>query len=96
MTKRSRSRDYRAEYRAYYGPPAGQGTPNGIQMLHRKHKASRHDARKVMRKALGVRSLPLGKDVDHKNHKPLDNRTSNLRLMTVKRNRGHCRVHTCY
>ena len=49
-----------------------------------------------MRKALGVRSLPLGKDVDHKNHKPLDNRPSNLRLMTVKRNRGHCRVRTCY
>ena len=90
-----RARDYRAEYHSYYGPRVGQGTPTDFQMLRRKHKSSRRRARKIMLKALGLQVLPRGQDVDHINHRPMDNRISNLRLMSAHRNRGECRVGTC-
>ena len=95
-TEMDRKRDYVKEYRAYYGPRAeDKGTPNRLQRLHRKHKSSRQRARKVMMKALGLKKLPPNMDVDHVNKNPLDNRVSNLRLMTVFRNRGKCAKTKC-
>ena len=91
-----RKRDYVKEYRAYYGPRAqDKGTPNRLQRLHRKHKSSRQRARIVMMNALGLKKLPRNMDVDHVNKNPLDNRVSNLRLMTVLRNRGKCARTKC-
>ena len=91
----SRRRDYAGEYRAYYGPKAGKGTPTDLQRLHRRYKASRNKARVIMKKALGVTRLPHGMDVDHRNGHPLDNRPANLRLMQVRRNRGKCAKVKC-
>ena len=89
-------RDYAEEYRAYYGPRAvDKGTPNRLQQLHRKHKTARQQARRVMMKALKLKKLPHGMDVDHINKNPLDNRVANLRLMTVFRNRGKCAKTQC-
>ena len=95
-TEMDRKRDYVKEYRAYYGPRAqDKGTPNRLQRLHRKHKSSRQRARIVMMNALGLKKLPRNMDVDHVNKNPLDNRVSNLRLMTVLRNRGKCARTKC-
>ena len=95
LRRSSRVRNYRREYRRYYGPHAGEGKPSKLQLLHRKHNAARHAAKRIILKALGLKALPKGLEVDHKNHNPLDNRLSNLRLMSVNRNRGKCRMEHC-
>jgi len=65
-------RDYKAEY--------------SNETLTRKAKrASRNRARYKMMK-LGKVSKGDGKDVDHKNLNALDNRTSNLSVMSRARN----------
>ena len=67
-------RDYAKEYRDYHGKPAQS-----------KARNSRNAARAKL-KAAGVNVA--GKDVDHKNHNPKDNRMSNLRVRSVSANRA--------
>ena len=52
-----------------------------------RRRASRNAAR---RRAIASRGLSAvkGKDVDHKNGNPLDNRASNIRVESAKKNRG--------
>jgi len=71
MTKR----DYPKEYRATHG------TPKGI-----KDRAARNKARREAEKTGKVRKGD-GKEVDHKNHNPRDNRPSNLRVVDKTTNR---------
>ena len=75
---KSTGRDYEREYRLY------QGRPEQI-----KHRAQRNAARAAMEKVYGAAAL-AGKDVDHEN--PIrsggGNARSNLRIATVKANRG--------
>ena len=52
-----------------------------------KRRASRNTARRRAIAARG-RSALKGKDVDHRNGNPLDNRPSNIRIESAKRNRG--------
>jgi hypothetical protein len=68
-------RDYKWEYRTYHSSPA-----------QIKRRASRNKARRLMMRRFGrgVR----GKDIDHINHNPLDNRISNLRIRSVRANRA--------
>jgi hypothetical protein len=69
-------RNYAKEYRDYHGKPE--------QVARR---ASRNKARSLMVKSGAVRKGD-GKDVDHKNMNPLDNRKSNLRVQTKSQNRA--------
>ena len=85
MTK---SRDYRKEYDCYYGKKGQPGTWTAIQKLHRKHKTARNKAHRMMKPGKGI-------DIDHKDHNPLNNSRSNLRKMSVKRNRGKCAKKKC-
>lgn len=94
MKNRRRRRDYRREYLRYYGESLKTATP--IQKLHRLHKNHRNAARSIYRKKHGLTTGQMkGYDVDHKNKNPLDNSGGNLRLMSVRRNRGVCAVGKC-
>lgn len=69
-------RDYKKEYARYHAKPE-----------QKKNRASRNAARAMAVKA-GVARKGDGKDVDHKNGNPKDNRKSNLRVTTKKANRS--------
>lgn len=71
-------RDYKKEYRDYHSKPE-----------QKKNRAKRNAARTLLTKELGKKAVK-GKDVDHK--KPLakggSNARSNLRVISIKLNRG--------
>ena len=72
-------RNYRKEYDNYQGKPA-----------QKKKRASRNAARRSMEKSGKVKKGD-GKDVDHKNGNPKDNRKSNLRVQSKSKNRSYPR-----
>jgi hypothetical protein len=69
-------RDYKKDYKDY------QGLAKSI-----KQRASRNQARKIMVEKYGVKACK-NKDVDHKDHNPLNNKISNLRLRSISNNRA--------
>ena len=69
-------RDYKKEYKEYHS-----------KEVQKENRASRNSARSAMVKAGKVRKGD-GKDVDHKNGNPKDNKKSNLRVTTKKSNRS--------
>lgn len=75
-------RNYRKEYDNYHGKPE-----------QRKKRSKRVLARRIMEKA-GVVKKGDGKDVDHKNGNALDNKRSNLRVQSKKKNRSYARTKT--
>jgi len=78
------TRDYRRERQQYYGyGPASSVTPE--QQKHRREMAGRKKARSKMKK-LG--RVTKGQDVDHKNGRPTDNSSGNLRAVSVRYNRS--------
>ena len=70
------ARDYRKEYDQYHAKPE-----------QRANRSSRNKARTTMAK-LGRVKLGDGKEVDHKNGNPKDNKRSNLSVMSRSRNRS--------
>lgn len=74
MTSR-RPRNYKQEYADYHGTPE-----------QKKRRASRNAARHLLA-ARGVVYKGDGKEVDHKNMNPKDNRFSNLKVVSKKVNR---------
>jgi len=70
-----RNRDYKKEYRDYHGTK---------QQL--KRRAARNKARRMLAKDGLVRKGD-GKEVDHKDFDPTNNRRSNLRVMSKSDNR---------
>jgi len=70
------ARDYRKEYDQYHAKPE-----------QRANRSSRNKARTTMAK-LGRVKLGDGKEVDHKNGNPKDNKRSNLSVMSRSRNRA--------
>ena len=69
-------RDYKKEYKEYHS-----------KEVQKKNRASRNTARATMAKAGKVRKGD-GKDVDHKNGIPKDNKKSNLRVQAKSKNRS--------
>jgi len=72
MTKRN----YKKEYKNYHSKPK-----------QIKNRASRNKARSIIKKIRGLKAIN-GKDIDHKNRNPMDNRLKNLRIRSIKLNRG--------
>ena len=70
------ARDYAKEYKNY------QGTDNQI-----KRRAMRNAARRLLIKR-GVARKGDNKDVHHKDHNPLNNSRSNLRIASKSSNRS--------
>jgi hypothetical protein len=70
------SRNYAKEYRDYHGKPE--------QIADR---SSRNKARRLMEKK-GVVRKGDGRDVDHRNSNPRDNKPSNLRVQSKSVNRS--------
>ena len=73
--KMAKPRDYNKEYAATHGTVKGK-----------KDREARNAARAKMVKKHGKAAMK-GKEVDHKNHNPRDNRASNLRVVSKKVNR---------
>ena len=70
-----KKRNYRKEYDTYHAKPS-----------QKKARASRNSARKKMAKSGKVRKGD-GREVDHKNGDPRDNRRKNLRVVSRRPNR---------
>lgn len=68
-------RNYRKEYDEYHGKPE-----------QIENRSSRNEARRKMVKAHGNGAV-AGKEVDHKNGNPKDNRKKNLQIMSRSQNR---------
>jgi hypothetical protein len=71
-----RKRDYKKEYADYHAKPEQV-----------KRRQSRNSARRKLVKAGRVKKGD-GKDVDHKDHNPLNNGDSNLRVLDKSTNRS--------
>lgn len=71
-----RNRNYRKEYDNYHKKPE-----------QRRRNDARKQSRRNMVKIYGKAALN-GKDIDHKDRNPLNKARSNLRIMSVKRNRS--------
>tara|TARA_R110000824_G_scaffold262022_1_gene450775 strand:- start:194 stop:418 length:225 start_codon:yes stop_codon:yes gene_type:complete len=69
-------RDYKKEYREYHGKPE-----------QRERRSGRNTARRIMTLA-GKAKKGDGKDVHHKDGNPGNNKQSNLRIESRKKNRG--------
>ena len=82
VSNKSTGRDYDSEYANY------QGKPEQI-----KRRSSRNTARAAMAKAGKVKKGD-GKDVDHKNGNPKDNKRSNLKVKSKSSNRSYARTKT--
>jgi hypothetical protein len=72
----NKPRDYRKEYDTYHG-----------KTEQVENRSSRNKARRKVKAAVGKEKI-RGKDVDHKNGNPKDNRKSNLRVMSKSKNRS--------
>ena len=70
-----KKRNYRKEYDTYHAKPS-----------QKKARARRNSARKKMAKSGKVRKGD-GREVDHKNGDPRDNRRKNLRVVSRRTNR---------
>ena len=73
-------RNYKQEYKTAKARKEVSAGPNG-------DNAKRKAARRKLEKAGRVRKGD-GKDVDHKNRNPKDNRRSNLRVVSKSKNRS--------
>ena len=71
-----KKRNYRKEYDEYHGTPE-----------QKKNRASRGTARSKMVSA-GKAKKGDGKDVDHKDGNPRNNKSSNLRVTSKAKNRS--------
>jgi hypothetical protein len=69
-------RDYKKEYADYHGSPE-----------QIKRRAARNKARRRLEQE-GRVAKGDGKDVDHKNHNPLDNSPANIRVRSKSANRS--------
>ena len=79
---RRKRRDYRNEYDTYYGPKGQPAKWTAVQKIHRKEKSARNKARAIMKPSSST------VDIDHIDGDPLNNSKSNLRPMSIKKNRG--------
>jgi len=70
------NRNYKKEYKNYHSSPE-----------QKKKRASRNAARRTMAKGGAVKKGD-GKDVDHNNGNPLDNRKKNLSVKSRSSNRS--------
>jgi hypothetical protein len=73
-------RDYQQEYQNYHSSPK-----------QKKRRAARNKARREMIKN-GKARVGDGKDVAHKDNNPLNNNSSNLRMLEQSKNRSFART----
>lgn len=73
---KSTGRDYKSDYEKFQDSPS-----------QKKDRASRNKARSELEKAGKVRKGD-GKDIDHSDSNPRNNKKSNLKVMTKSKNRG--------
>ena len=77
--KRGRKRNYAKEYKRDHS-----------SSRDKKDRSGRNEARNKLKKfmASSGKTIPKGKDVDHKDGNPQNNSSGNIRLMDKSKNRG--------
>jgi len=78
-----KKRNYKKEYREYHS-----------KSIQKKRRAGRNNIRRKYVKKYGKDKLK-GKDIDHKDHNPLNNGSGNVRLRDKSDNRGDNKVPVC-
>ena len=84
MSNTNMKRNYKQEYMKYYG----KGLACDCTPTQRKYRLNKASRARALRKVRNKQNIPLNHDVDHSNGNPLDNRSSNLKVIPRSINRG--------
>ena len=72
------TRNYRKERQAYYG----YGSASSVTAEQRRHRDEMASRQKAGAKVKKTRKIPRGKEVDHKDGNPKNNKSSNLQVIS--------------
>ena len=84
MSNTNMKHNYKQEYMKYYG----KGPVCDCMPTQRKYRLNKASCAHALRKVKKKQNIPCNHDIGHSNGNPLDNRSSNLKVIPHSINRG--------